>query len=123
MNVTDSIAFQQASNKMFLYYEDRLSSFLTWPRQISPTKADLTSAGLYYTGQSDLVKCFMCNVELCQWNCTDTAMKEHRKWSPQCVFLKMIGQSSSEYDTCNENSFTNAIGTRQSTQGFTFNRR
>lgn len=120
MNVSDSVALTRACNKNYIYYDDRLFTFLTWPQQITPSKEDLTFAGFYYTGQSDLVKCFMCGVELCQFNCTDTAMEEHRKWSRDCIYLKMIGQSSKDKDLFDETSFSNNIGFKQSSQGFSF---
>ena len=120
MNVSDSNVLARVSNKNYMFYEDRLSSFLTWPQQIWPSKEDLAFAGLYYTGQSDLCRCFMCNVELCQWNCTDSAINEHRKWMPDCAYLRMIGQSAKSQGLLAESSFTNAIGSRQSSQGFSF---
>ena len=121
MNLSESIAFTRASHKNYMYYEDRLATFLTWPRQLSPPKEDLAYAGLFYTGQSDLVTCFMCGLDLCQWNCTGSAIKEHRKWSPDCVYLQMIGQSAKTQDLLDETSFSDTIGSRQSSQGFSFN--
>jgi hypothetical protein len=47
--------------------------------------------GFLYTGQSDVVQCFGCNIRVSQWEKTDNPWSEHLKWSPDCVFLKMIG--------------------------------
>lgn len=83
----------------FLFYEDRLSTFQNWPRQFSSNKFPLAKAGLYYTGESDIVKCFACGVRLHQWLTNDTALAEHKKWSRDCIFLKMIGYGECEnYD-------------------------
>lgn len=51
----------------------------------------LAEAGLYYTKEGDVVKCFACDVKLSQWLSTDIPLCEHRKWSPGCIFLSMIG--------------------------------
>lgn len=99
MDVSDSCLFGcpvKATN--YLFYEDRLQTFQNWPRQISPNKFDLAKAGLYYTGEGDIVKCFACAVRLHQWLAKDTALEEHRKWSPQCVFLKIVGSKDKESD-------------------------
>ena len=74
-----------------LFYENRLETFQNWPMQISPDKFSLAKAGLYYTGQSDIVKCFACGVRLHQWLTNDTALAEYQKWSRGCIYLRMIG--------------------------------
>ena len=97
MEETDSCLFGFPVNVAnYLFYENRLKTFQNWPRQISPNKYDLAKAGLYYTGEGDIVKCFACGVRLHQWLAKDTALEEHRKWSPQCVFLKIIGIKETE---------------------------
>ena len=66
-----------ASNLIF--YEDRLATFQNWPRQKSLDKFSLAKAGLYYTGESDIVKCFACRVRLHQWLINESALEEHEK--------------------------------------------
>ena len=78
------------------FYENRLKTFDTWPIQIRPNKFQLSSAGFYYTGRSDIVECFSCAIRLHQWKKEDDPLKEHKSLSPQCLFLKMIGHINSE---------------------------
>lgn len=87
---------------IFTLYEDRLATFLVWPRQMSPDKYSLSAAGLFYTGEGDIVRCFSCGVKLSQWKITDKAFSEHRKWSPDFLYLKMIGygKHQTEDDLC-----------------------
>ena len=87
MEVTDSALFGcNVKAPHYLYYEDRLETFQNWPRQISPDKFSIAKAGLYNTGEGDIVKCFACGVRLHQWLASHTALAEHRKWSPHCAF-------------------------------------
>ena len=87
MNITDC-----ASTKEHMeYYENRLKTFDTYPKQMLPDKIPLARAGLYYTGKSDMCQCFLCHVKLNAWERDDDAIKEHYKWSPQCEYIKMVG--------------------------------
>ena len=87
MNITD-----WASTKEHMeYYENRLKTFDTYPKQMLPDKIQLARAGLYYTGKSDVCQCFLCHVKLNAWERDDDAIKEHYKWSPQCEYIKMVG--------------------------------
>ena len=87
MNTTDAV--QDGPN--YRYYEHRLRTFDTWPKQMIPNKYDLAQQGFVYTGQSDKVTCFQCGVVLKDWERTDDPWIEHSKWSPHCDYLKMIG--------------------------------
>ena len=58
MDITDCVF---SSNNME-YYENRLRTFDTSPKQILPDKNQLARAGLYYTGKSDICQCFRCHV-------------------------------------------------------------
>lgn len=78
------------------FYINRLKTFETWSNQIQPNKFQLSSAGFYYTGRSDIVECFSCSLRLHQWKTEDCPIKEHKAISSQCLFLNMIGQSNSD---------------------------
>lgn len=80
-----------SSNISMEYYENRLKTFDTYPKQMLPDKFQLARAGLYYTGKSDVCQCFRCLVKLSSWEREDDAIKEHFKWSPNCEYIKMIG--------------------------------
>ena len=87
MNITDC-----ASSKEHMeYYEKRLNTFDTYPKQMLPEKIQLARAGLYYTEKSDVCQCFLCHVKLNAWEQDDDTIKEHYKWSPQCEYIKMVG--------------------------------
>lgn len=79
------------ANPNMTYYRDRVLSFKNWPLQICQNKHVMASAGLYYTDKGDLVKCFSCGLCLGQWLKSDEVWNEHRKWSPNCPFIKMVG--------------------------------
>ncbi|XP_011630434.1 death-associated inhibitor of apoptosis 1-like isoform X2 [Pogonomyrmex barbatus] len=67
----------------------RLNSFVGWNvPYIDPQK--LAAAGLYYTGQEDIVKCFECGTVLAGWLEGDDAMIEHQRWSGRCRFVRNI---------------------------------
>ena len=74
-----------------MFYEDRLTTFEHWSKQIQPDKYRLAKAGFYYTGEIDKVICFACGATLREWERTDDPWTEHYKWSKTCVFLKMMG--------------------------------
>lgn len=87
-------------------YQDRLLTFHHWPKQIIPNKYSLAQAGFYYTGQSDITVCFACSLKVNQWNRHDKALDEHKRLSPDCAYLKMIGygESSDEEKSTEENN-------------------
>ena len=87
MDVTDCVS----SRGSMEYYENRLRTFDTYPKQMLPDKIQLARAGLYYTGKSDVCQCFRCHLKLSAWERDDDAIKEHYKWSPQCEYIKMVG--------------------------------
>ena len=68
----------------------RVCTFKKWPMQIKQSPLQMAKAGLYYTGVADCCKCFHCNVGLIKWETIDDPLTEHRKHSPDCVFIKMI---------------------------------
>ena len=87
MNVTDCTSTRDSME----YYESRLKTFDTYPKQMLPDKIQLARAGLYYTRKSDVCQCFRCHVKLSAWERDDDAIKEHYKWSPECEYIKMVG--------------------------------
>lgn len=75
----------------YLFYQDRLATYQCWPKQMRQDKSSLAASGLFYTGEGDVVECFSCGVRLSQWDLYDDVFFEHKKWSNNCLFLKMIG--------------------------------
>jgi hypothetical protein len=58
-----------------IQYEDRLQSFKNWSKQLMPDKYAMAEAGFLYTGQSDIVQCFGCNVWVSVLEKTDNAWR------------------------------------------------
>jgi baculoviral IAP repeat-containing protein 2/3 len=57
----------------------------------SPLSAEeVASAGFYFVGVGDRVKCFSCGVGLNNWGRKDIAWREHARYSPKCGFVKKI---------------------------------
>jgi len=48
----------------------------------------LAAVGFYFTKHSVIVLCGFCGVEIGYWTEGDDALKEHRRWSPSCGFVK-----------------------------------
>ncbi|XP_061927096.1 death-associated inhibitor of apoptosis 1-like isoform X2 [Apis cerana] len=87
--ITSHISNDEADNIDYHFEEARLQSFKNWPvSYIKPEK--LAAAGFYYTGECDKVRCFECQVEICQWVQGDIPMVDHQRWSARCRFICKI---------------------------------
>lgn len=73
----------------FRFEAARLESYKNWP-SVSMKPDRLASAGFYYTGESDKVRCFECHVEISQWLPDDDPMVDHQRWSAKCRFIRNI---------------------------------
>ena len=79
------------SNPQFAIEALRLESFKSsWPTNLTQTPENLSSAGFFYDGYSDNVKCFFCDGGLCNWESEDDPWTEHARWFPNCGFLKQV---------------------------------
>ncbi|RVE70758.1 hypothetical protein OJAV_G00066830 [Oryzias javanicus] len=67
--------------------DSRLTTFHNWPSEASIQPDALASAGFFYTGHGDNVKCFFCDGGLRNWEPGDDPWQEHAKWFPRCEFL------------------------------------
>ncbi|KAI4491236.1 hypothetical protein M0802_010332 [Mischocyttarus mexicanus] len=77
----------EVDNVNYRFESERLRSFRNWPVSfLKPEK--LAEAGFYYLGEGDKVKCFECNIEICQWVENDDPMEDHARWSDRCRFIK-----------------------------------
>ncbi|CAG9787764.1 unnamed protein product [Diatraea saccharalis] len=67
--------------------EERLKTFEKWPLTfLSPEL--LARNGFYYLGRSDEVRCAFCKVEIMRWEEGDDPAEDHKRWAPQCPFLR-----------------------------------
>ena len=93
-NGVDVCGNKVLKNLPFASYEDRIKSFENWPLQMIPAKENLARAGFYYLNIGDHVKCFYCNIGLKDWDRSDDAYQEHKKWikdnSITCLFLEAL---------------------------------
>ncbi|NXQ81412.1 BIR7B protein, partial [Nyctibius grandis] len=67
--------------------EMRLSTFQNWPQYTDMHPEQLARAGFFYTGESDVVRCFYCDGGVRNWSFGDDPWREHAKWYPGCEFL------------------------------------
>ncbi|CAK7318433.1 Baculoviral IAP repeat-containing protein 3 [Vulpes lagopus] len=82
-----------ASNLSMQTLAARSRTFCNWPPRAPVHPEQLASAGFYYMGHSDDVKCFCCDGGLRCWESGDDPWVEHAKWFPRCEFLiRMKGQ-------------------------------
>ena len=84
------------------YYSEanRLETFRRWTKK-TPKPSDLASAGLFYEGNRDYVKCAFCSGVIGCWDDTeDLPMIEHQNLYPTCPFVLGMNYSS-------KNSFKN----------------
>ena len=86
---SNSINTDEVDNSDYHFEAVRLQSFENWPLSyMDPAK--LAAAGFYYTGESDKVRCFECQVEIRQWLEGDDPMVDHQRWSGKCRFIRGI---------------------------------
>ncbi|CAK9831205.1 Death-associated inhibitor of apoptosis 2 [Anthophora retusa] len=71
-------------------YSGRLRTFSGWPENLKQTPEILASAGFYYNGYGDHVRCFHCDGGLRSWEPTDDVWTEHARWFPKCEFLNLV---------------------------------
>jgi len=77
-------------NPQFAIEASRLESYRKWPSNLAQTPDQLSSAGFFYVGYADNVKCFFCDGGLCNWEAEDEPWTEHARWFPDCGFLKQV---------------------------------
>lgn len=77
-------------------YENRLDSFQYPPKwELSLPNIDpcyLSSHGFWYIGQEDIVRCYACSVELCDWEAGMDVFARHFNVSPNCFHLRQHHQ-------------------------------
>ena len=76
----------------FCTYESRYRTFQDrWPKFLpGPKTEDMARAGFVYHGTSDHVQCFCCGICLKDWEWTDDAFGQHRRWSKNCAFCQLV---------------------------------
>jgi len=78
-------------NPNYAVEASRLESYRgKWPSNVAQAPDVLSSAGFFYVGYADNVKCFFCDGGLCNWESDDEPWTEHARWFPDCGFLKQV---------------------------------
>ncbi|XP_045180490.1 baculoviral IAP repeat-containing protein 7-B-like isoform X2 [Mercenaria mercenaria] len=70
--------------------EARLASFKSFPGYIEIPHQQLAVAGLYFTGQGDLCRCFTCDGGLKDWSIGDDPCREHATYFPNCDYINQL---------------------------------
>ncbi|XP_033739526.1 baculoviral IAP repeat-containing protein 7-like [Pecten maximus] len=72
------------------YREERIrrESYIYWPQTTAIDIDSLVSAGFFYTGEYDIVRCFHCDIGIGYWNPTCDPYVEHARYRPDCPLLK-----------------------------------
>lgn len=74
-------------NDIYRSEAERLKTFEDWPLDFID-KHVLAQTGMFYTRESDKVKCYFCDVEIGRWEESDHPVSEHIKWSVNCPLLR-----------------------------------
>ena len=74
----------------FFRYDNRISTFATWPKSHPIPAQRYVKAGFYYSGEEDKVIWPWCNLKLTEWETYDIPVEEHQKHSPYCSFVLML---------------------------------
>ncbi|XP_059154662.1 uncharacterized protein LOC131940100 [Physella acuta] len=72
----------------YILFNKRLDSFSQWGYHSIHKPHDLATAGFFYAGYADCVRCFQCGLGLKSWKPGDNVYTEHEKHRPTCPFLQ-----------------------------------
>ncbi|KAL5004428.1 hypothetical protein ScPMuIL_017884 [Solemya velum] len=88
---TQNMVSEEPKSCRYAVYDVRVSSFNGWwPVHKSQTPQHLATAGLFYTGSGDKVRCFSCGGGLRDWEDSDDPWVEHARWYPTCSFVQQV---------------------------------
>lgn len=90
-------------------------SFAAWPASAPVSPHQLASAGFYYIGNGDEVRCAFCKVEIMRWQHGDDPLSDHRRWAPQCKFVQEL-MCNSDSDAAAAAASNDECGHRDSTK-------
>ena len=110
----NSVGLFYPQHPRFASHQARIESFddPQWRQANCPLSAEqLADAGFYYyggfEGVMDAVKCFYCDAGVCLFEKGDIALQEHRRFNPNCAFVKKLlkknfhSEWQSSYDAAN----------------------
>ncbi|XP_035670163.1 baculoviral IAP repeat-containing protein 3-like, partial [Branchiostoma floridae] len=91
-------AYDAADTALSQYSQElvRLGSFSSWPVDHSIEPRTLAKAGLYYSGESDVVVCFSCHGQLGGWNDRESPTERHYREHKDCAFARELFEKERE---------------------------
>ena len=77
---------------LYQVYEHHFNSFIDrlWPISLHQNEVTLAKAGLFYSGNGDIVICAFCGIQLYRWLPNDDPFTEHKKFSKNCKFIALF---------------------------------
>lgn len=96
----EKINYEFDINPLYSTLSDRLKSFKHWPKYYHIKPKVLSSAGFFYFGVGDYVKCVCCDLVLHDWKPDDDPIIEHVNKSDShnmhCEFVKLFLEYSKD---------------------------
>ncbi|KAL3882772.1 hypothetical protein ACJMK2_029079 [Sinanodonta woodiana] len=86
----NTLSLKSARSPEYQSVDVRLSSFAKFPNHNEISIRDVAEAGFYYTGLSDLARCYWCDLGLKAWEHGDDPYKEHARYLPDCDHLRRV---------------------------------
>ncbi|KAL3882675.1 hypothetical protein ACJMK2_028992 [Sinanodonta woodiana] len=83
------ISSDRAKHPYYATLFNRLSSFTGWLGLTTHQPRDMASAGFFYVGTDDCVRCFFCGGGLRRWRNGDDPYAEHARWYPDCDYIRI----------------------------------
>ena len=75
-------------NMAMANFKSRLETFINWPSNHIVSSTQLAKAGFYFLHRDDRVQCAFCLGTLHNWKEGDTAMGEHHRHFPHCLYVQ-----------------------------------
>ncbi|XP_067676443.1 baculoviral IAP repeat-containing protein 7-A-like [Haliotis asinina] len=85
-----SLDMNSAVHPHYRNMQTRLESFRTWDTSHVQDPRVLATAGFFYAGYSDCVRCFYCGVGLKTWEEGDDPFVEHVRWRSSCSYIRRL---------------------------------
>lgn len=82
--------------------DECLLTYADWPEDAPISPKDLSRTGFYYLGEGLKVKCYMCQLEVDDWNYGMTALGTHSRRQNNCELIRAIRSTKSEIESVNE---------------------
>jgi len=87
--VTRDVDFNLDLSKM----EDRLKTFKHWPAVLQHLCFELCLSGLYYINSGDIVVCYVCREQICNWWPDHSPWQRHYYQNPKCPHIVINNHS------------------------------